>query len=89
MSAKQKAGDSSYYGLVTEPNEAWRRETKAVYNKMAIIANGIQFQRGIPVSSLENVDKGVATYVGCRPRDEITHWGLDKNNMKPIPIKAV
>lgn len=87
----EKAGKSGYYDIVTLQNAYYRQAVLDSYEKNAIIAQGMQFQRGIPEEFLGNVDNGISIYNGINYKKlpHYIHWGLDKNSLKPVPLKAV
>ena len=87
----QKAGESSFFELVTERNHFYRKAEEDARRKTGLINEGMMFQRGIPEHALGNVDNGISVYNGLN-YSKLPHkinWNLDKNSMKPIPLKAV
>lgn len=87
----EKAGQSAYYEVVTLQNAYYKKATEASYVKNKVIADGMQFQRGIPEEALGNVDNGISVYNGLNygKLPHAINWGLDQNSKKPIPLKAV
>lgn len=87
----QKAGKSGFYELVTENNLFYRRADEEARRKTGLINEGMMFQRGLPEEALGNVDNGISVYNGLN-YGKLPHkidWNLDRNSMKPRPLKAV
>jgi len=90
-SGMARAGQSGYYDMVTEQNEYYRKAVEASYVRNRTIATGMEFQRGLPEEALGNVDNGISVYNGLNYQKlpHIINWGLSKDSMKPVPLKAV
>jgi hypothetical protein len=86
-----KAGKSEYYELVTEQNAYYRRAVEASFAKNKSFADGVMFQRGIPMETLGNVDNGVSIFNGLNYKKlpHFINWNLNNNSKKPIALKAV
>ena len=86
----QKAGKSGFNEYVLENNLFYRRADEEARRKNALLVEGIMFQRGLPEEALGNVDNGISVYNGINYK-KLPHkidFNLDRNSMKPIPLKA-
>ena len=90
----QKAGQSSFYELVTQNNAYYEKAEKDAKEKSNFIAQQTFLQRGLNQNPLENVDNGISIYNGLN-YDKLPHilnWNtsnLKDGVKKPIPLKAV
>jgi len=91
--ALRRAGESGYYDMVTEQNEYYRKAVEASYVRNRTLAVGMEFQRGLPEEALGNVDNGISVYnsINYQKLPHIINWNLalNRDSMKPVPLKAV
>jgi hypothetical protein len=90
----QKAGQSSYYELVTENNAYFSKAEIDAREKANLISQLTFLNRGPEMNPLGNVDNGISVYNGLN-YDKLPHIiNFNTNNLKDgvkkaLPIKAV
>jgi hypothetical protein len=90
----QKAGQSSYYELVTQNNAYFAKAEMDARRKSNFIVQETFLQRGLETNPLENVDNGISVFNGLN-YDKLPHiLNWNTNNLKDgvkksRPIKAV
>ena len=90
----EKAGQSSYYELVTQNNAYFAKAEKDAQEKSNIISQLTFLNRGPEMNPLGNVDNGISVYNGLN-YDKLPHIiNFNTNNLKDgvkkaLPIKAV
>lgn len=90
----QKAGQSSYYELVTQNNAYFAKAGKDAQEKSNVISQLTFLNRGPEMNPLGNVDNGISVYNGLN-YDKLPHIiNFNTNNLKDgvkkaLPIKAV
>ncbi len=89
-----KAGQSSYYELVTQQNVYFEKADRDAKEKSNFIAQEMFMKRSLEENPLGNVENGISIFNGIN-YDKLPHiLNWNTNNLKdgvkkPIPIKAV
>jgi hypothetical protein len=84
----QKAGQSSYYELVTEKNAYFEKAEADAREKSNFISQQTFLQRGLQENPLENVDNGISIFNGLN-YDKLPHiLNWNTNNLKNGVVKA-
>ena len=84
----QKAGQSSYYEIVTAQNAYFEKADVDDRKKSDFIAQQTFLQRGLQKNPLENVDNGISIFNGLN-YDKLPHiLNWNTNNLKDGVKKA-